>query len=76
MRKGAKVYMAARNEKSANEAMNAIRALNLPGSVFWLELDLVDCRNAQRAARLFLEKEDRLDILGQYASFSRLLGWR
>ncbi|KAJ7916327.1 hypothetical protein B0H13DRAFT_1998308 [Mycena leptocephala] len=64
-RKGAKVYMGARDEGRALEAIKQLQAENInDGSVHWLKLDLSDPRAAQRAAQEFLEKEKRLDIIG------------
>jgi len=63
-RKGAKVYMGARDEGRALEAIKQLQADNInDGSVHWLKLDLSDPRAAQRAAQEFLEKENRLDII-------------
>ncbi|KAJ7901656.1 NAD-P-binding protein [Mycena leptocephala] len=63
-RKGAKVYMGARDEGRALEAIKQLQAENInDGSVHWLKLDLSDPRAAQRAAQEFLEKENRLDII-------------
>lgn len=57
--------MAARSESKATAAIQQINDLKLPGSVHWLKLELSDSRNAQASARDFLEKEKRLDILGE-----------
>ncbi|KAJ7886204.1 hypothetical protein B0H14DRAFT_3082202 [Mycena olivaceomarginata] len=63
-RKGAKVYMAARSEERALEAIKQLQSENInDGSVHWLKLELSDPRAAKRAAQEFLEKETRLDIL-------------
>jgi len=63
-RKGAKVYMAARSEERALEAIKQLQSENInDGSVHWLKLDLSDPRAAKRAAQEFLEKETRLDII-------------
>ncbi|KAF8173849.1 NAD-P-binding protein [Mycena galopus ATCC 62051] len=63
-RKGAKVYMAARSEERALEAIKQLQSENInDGSVHWLKLELSDPRAAQRAANEFLEKETRLDLL-------------
>jgi NAD(P)-dependent dehydrogenase (short-subunit alcohol dehydrogenase family) len=59
------VYIAARDEGRTTEAMKQLQAENInDGSVHWLKLDLSDPRAARRAANEFLEKEQRLDILG------------
>ncbi|KAJ7499823.1 NAD(P)-binding protein [Mycena latifolia] len=63
-RKGAKVYMAARNEERAREAIEKLKSENInDGSVHWHKLDLSDPRAVHRSAQEFLEKEQRLDIL-------------
>ncbi|KAJ7039450.1 NAD-P-binding protein [Mycena alexandri] len=70
-RKGAKVYMAARDEGRALEAIKQLQAENLnDGSVHWLKLDLSDPRVAQATAKEFLKKETRLDILVNNAARS------
>ncbi|KAF7354228.1 NAD-binding protein [Mycena venus] len=64
VRKGAKVYMGARNSARAAEAIERLKVENMgDGSVHWLELDLSDPRLASKAAKEFLERENRLDIL-------------
>ncbi|KIK70104.1 hypothetical protein GYMLUDRAFT_994181 [Collybiopsis luxurians FD-317 M1] len=63
---GAKVYMAARNEAKAMEAIEKLKAEGLEpgnGQVDWLKLDLSDPREAKKAAEAFMEKEKRLDVL-------------
>ncbi|CAL1701532.1 unnamed protein product [Somion occarium] len=65
-RHGAKVYLAARNEKKALAAIQQIRQEGLNpgnGEVVYLPLDLSDVRNAKKAAQDFVEKETRLDVL-------------
>ncbi|KIM51165.1 hypothetical protein SCLCIDRAFT_143847 [Scleroderma citrinum Foug A] len=65
-RKGARVYMAARNKAKAEAAISALNEEGLGpgnGEVVWLELDLSDPRNAKKAAKEFMAKEDRLDVL-------------
>ncbi|KAK7053761.1 NAD-binding protein [Favolaschia claudopus] len=70
-RKGAKVYMAARSEERALEAIKQLQSENInDGSVHWLKLELSDPRAAKRAAQDFLEKETRLDILVNNAAKS------
>jgi len=64
-RKGAKVYMAARSEKRALDAIKQLEAEGIEkGQVEWLCLDLSDLRKAKDAAEEFLKREKRLDILG------------
>ncbi|KAG1856359.1 NAD(P)-binding protein [Suillus subalutaceus] len=65
-RRGAKVYMAARNQTKAEEAIAQLKAEGLGpgnGDVIWLELDLKDPRNAKKAAEEFMKQEKRLDVL-------------
>ncbi|KAJ7476907.1 NAD-P-binding protein [Mycena galericulata] len=63
-RKGAKVYMGARHEGRAAAAIEQLQSENIgDGSVHWLKLDLSDPRLAKAAAKDFLDKEQRLDIL-------------
>lgn len=67
-RKGAKVYMAARNKTRAEEAIAKLKQEGLGpgnGEVIWLELDLIDPRNAKTTAQEFMRKEKRLDILSK-----------
>ena len=64
---GAKVYIAARNESRATEAIKKLKAEGLSpgnGEIVWLKLDLSDIRGTKLAAEDFLRKEKRLDILG------------
>ncbi|KAK7042951.1 hypothetical protein VNI00_008688 [Paramarasmius palmivorus] len=75
LRAGAKVYMAARDEKKANEAIENLKkdeSWKGKGEVVWLKLDLSDPREAKKAAEEFLGKEKRLDILGEEESLSRV----
>lgn len=68
---GLQVYMGARDEGRALEAIKQLQADNInDGSVHWLKLDLSDPRAAQRAAQEFLEKEKRLDIIGEFQRIS------
>ncbi|KAF8903480.1 NAD-binding protein [Gymnopilus junonius] len=63
-RKGAKVYIAARNEQKALDAIKQLEKEGIAdGKLEWLKLDLSDPRIAKKAAQDFLEKETRLDIL-------------
>ncbi len=64
-RRGAKVYMAARNETKARDAIARLKEGGLGlGEVLWLELDLSDPRKARKAAEEFMKTETRLDVLG------------
>ncbi|KAF4615779.1 hypothetical protein D9613_012460 [Agrocybe pediades] len=68
-RKGAKVYMAARSEAKALEAIKQLEAEDLwGGQVEWLRLDLSDMKQTKEAALEIFEKEKRLDILGMLLS--------
>jgi len=71
-RKGAKVYMAARNKARAEAAIAKLQREGLGpgnGEVVWLELDLCDPRNSKKAAQEFMNKEDRLDVLSTFSFF-------
>ena len=64
-RRGAKVYLGARNESKAKAAIAELEREGLgSGQVVYLHVDLSDPRWAQEAANEFLTKETRLDILG------------
>lgn len=66
-RRGAKVYLAARNESKATGAMAKLEAEGIaPGSVVFLKLDLADPRLAKASAQEFISKEERLDILSVF----------
>ncbi|KAJ7459916.1 NAD(P)-binding protein [Mycena latifolia] len=63
-RRGAKVYLAARNESKATGAIARLEREGLgSGEVVFLKLDLADPRLAKKAAQEYLDKETRLDIL-------------
>ena len=65
--------MASRNKARAEAAISALHKEELGpgnGEVVWLELDLSDPRNAKKAAKEFMAKEDRLDVLSTSPS-----GW-
>ena len=69
VRKGAKVYLGARDESKATGALARLEAEGLGpgnGTVEWLKVDLSDPKVAQEAARKFVEKETRLDILSTF----------
>lgn len=66
---GARVYLGARNESRAIGAIAQLEAegiLNIAeaGTVHWLPLDLATPRKAKSAAEAFMNREQRLDILG------------
>ncbi|TFK39293.1 hypothetical protein BDQ12DRAFT_712384 [Crucibulum laeve] len=63
-RKGAKVYLGARNENRATDAISQLQKDGIsPGTVEWLPCDLSTPEAAKAAGEKFLEKENRLDIL-------------
>ena len=67
-RAAARVYMAARNENRAAEAIERLKTESLEpgnGEVLWLKLDLSDPRLARQSAEEFMRKEKRLDVLGE-----------
>lgn len=67
LRKGAKVYFAARNEEKAKACIKRVEEEGLGpgnGQAVFLQLDLADPRGAKKAAEEFKAKEERLDILG------------
>lgn len=63
--KGCKVYLAARSEEKANEAISRINS-QTPGkeaSLIFLPFDMTDLKSIRKAAESVKEKEDRLDIV-------------
>ncbi|KAJ3573515.1 hypothetical protein NP233_g2380 [Leucocoprinus birnbaumii] len=63
-RKGAKIYLATRNEEGTKEAIQKLENEGIgDGSLHWLRIELSDPRSAKSAAEEFLQKEERLDIL-------------
>jgi NAD(P)-dependent dehydrogenase (short-subunit alcohol dehydrogenase family) len=76
-RRGATVYLGARSESKATDAIKQLEAEGLGpgfGPVKWLNVELSDPRNAKAAAEDFLSKETRLDVLGEYVGRRRVLG--
>jgi len=70
-RRGAKVYMAARNESKATAAISQLEREGLgDGSVHFLHCNLPDPHAAKRAAETFLKLEERLDILVNNAAMA------
>lgn len=63
--RNAKVYIAARSESKANEAIARIRAEypNSKGDLVFLKLALDDLTTIKSSAQEFLSKEHRLDVL-------------
>jgi len=63
-RKGAKVYIASRNEEATKQSIERLKNEGLgDGSIHWHKLDLLDPRAVKSSAEDFMKKEDRLDIL-------------
>ena len=84
MRRGAKVYIAARSEEKAEHAIVRMEQEGMgehPGRLVWLPIDLTDPHRARAAAEWFLKRESRLDILGTWGLKDRpyhcvfLRGW-
>ncbi|KAI0264631.1 hypothetical protein BC834DRAFT_992831 [Gloeopeniophorella convolvens] len=79
VRRGAKVYLAARSEQKAADAMARMEREGLgdaPGELVWMPIDLTDPRRARVAAEWFGKREARLDVLGDHISpflFTRTL---
>jgi NAD(P)-dependent dehydrogenase (short-subunit alcohol dehydrogenase family) len=66
-RRGAKVYLGARDESKATGAIAKMQAEGLGrGQVVWFKVDFSDPRLAQKAAEEFTNRESRLDILGTF----------
>ena len=64
VRRGARVYLGARSEDKANDAMDRLKKAGLgSGEVHYLQVDLSDVAKAKAAAEEFMRKESRLDIL-------------
>ncbi|KAJ7147027.1 NAD(P)-binding protein [Mycena crocata] len=63
-RRGAKVYLAARNENYATAAITKLEKQGLgTGQIIFLKLNLSDPRLARKSAEEFATQEKRLDIL-------------
>lgn len=63
--KNATVYVAARSEKKANEAIHAMRTAfpSSTGRLEFLSLDLADLESGSKAAQSLLASTSRLDVL-------------
>ena len=64
---GAKVYLGARSEHKAMEAIRCLYAEDKQlkaEQIVWLPIDLGDPRSVIRAAEIVVSKESHLDILG------------
>jgi len=65
-RRGAKVYLGARDESKATGAMANLQHEGLgpgKGTIVWLKCDFGDLHSSKEAAELFLCLENRLDVL-------------
>ena len=65
-RNGAKVYLTSRNRQKGLNAIDHVKAAGLSpgnGQIELLELDLASPKLAKAAAEVFLNREERLDIL-------------
>lgn len=62
MEHNAKVYLAARNQQSAEAAIATLKEITGKEGIF-LPLDLADLSSVKRAADLFYEQETELHIL-------------
>ncbi|OCL12811.1 NAD(P)-binding protein [Glonium stellatum] len=70
---GAKVYMGARSEDKANEAIKKLRSANPSlddNAITWLPLDLANPASVVAAAEKISSAESRLDILINNAAFT------
>ena len=68
--------MAARNKTKAEEAIAKLKQEGLGpgnGEVIWLQLDLIDPRNAKTTAQEFMSKEKRLDVLSKPSHIIRVM---
>lgn len=61
-RKGAKVWLAARNQSKGEDAVNRIRKETGSDKVHFTRIDLGDLAKLKTDAEAFLEKEKRLDV--------------
>lgn len=65
-RRGAKVYLGARNEAKAKDAIERLKAAGLgEGEVIHLQVDVGDVTVAKAGAEDFMKKESRLDVLSK-----------
>ena len=66
---GAKVYLGARSEQRARDAIAKIEGahpeVKKNGTLIWLPLDLTHPANVVKSAKDFIQREQRLDILGK-----------
>jgi NAD(P)-dependent dehydrogenase (short-subunit alcohol dehydrogenase family) len=70
---GAKVYMGARSESKAKDAIKKLHTENSTlkdGQIVWLPLDLANPQSVIKAAETVTKAETRLDILGTSDPYS------
>lgn len=60
---GAKVIMASRSKPRAEEAIQSLKKLNLPGQVEFMSLDLMSLASVQQFVEQFRQSNTQLDIL-------------
>ena len=73
-RKGAKVYLGARTEEKGRQALEELKADGTgSGEVIWFSCSLNTPAEAKAAAESFLQKENRLDILGAFINYVKKL---
>ncbi|EDR07006.1 uncharacterized protein LACBIDRAFT_299222 [Laccaria bicolor S238N-H82] len=64
-RKGAKVYLGARNEEKGKAAIAHLDEEGItPGNAIYFPCDISTPLQAKQAAEDFISREDRLDVLG------------
>jgi len=61
--KGAKVYIACRDEVKAQSAIDELKQATGKDSIFPLKLDLADLTSVKTAAEVFIGKESELHTL-------------
>jgi len=61
--KGAKVYMGARNQEKAEEAINDLKKATGKEDIHWLQMDLADIASVREAAERFKRQEKELHML-------------
>lgn len=64
--KGAKVYLAARSAERANAAIAQVKSKQPEAKIEFLPFDMTDVISARKAAQVIIDKETRLDIVGQF----------
>jgi NAD(P)-dependent dehydrogenase (short-subunit alcohol dehydrogenase family) len=70
---GAKVYLGARSEERAKAAIKKIEdahpQVKEEGRVLWLKLDLTEPVDVIESAKVFMGREQKLDILSEKEAF-------